>query len=145
MTSGRRVFAFAAVGAAGLAVQLATFTVLTRATGLHYALASVLGVELAVVHNFAWHERWTWADRPAASARGRLARLAGFHLSNGVVSIVGTLGFTVAFVEDAGLSPALANLTAVAATGALNFLASDRLVFASRRHETCHAKDDRLA
>jgi putative flippase GtrA len=145
MTTSGRAFAFAVVGAIGLAVQIAAFTVLTGAAGVSYPLASVLAVELAVLHNFAWHERWTWADRPAASRRVRLGRLAGFHLSNGLVSIVGTLGLTVAFVESADLPPFAANLTAVAVTGVLNYLASDRLVFVGRGHPTCHVGDDHAA
>jgi len=151
VTLRRRAFAFAAIGALGFGVQLAAFATLVHAAGLHYALASALAVELAVLHNFAWHERWTWADRPAASLAARLARLGGFHLSNGAVSIGGTLLFTVVFVEGAGLSPMLANVAAVGATGVLNFVVSDRLVFSSRpaaraaRHpalEPAHARQD---
>ena len=132
MTPGRRAFAFAAIGAIGFAVQLAAFAALVRGAGLHYALASALAVEAAVLHNFLWHERWTWADRPARSLGARLARLGGFHLSNGIVSIGGTLLFTVVFVEGAGLPPIAANAAALGATGVLNFVVSDRLVFAPR-------------
>lgn len=132
MTLRRRAVAFAAIGALGFAVQLAAFAVLVRGAGLHYALASALAVEAAVLHNFLWHERWTWADRPAGSPGARLARLGGFHLSNGLVSIGGTLLFTVVFVEGAGLPPIAANAAALGATGVLNFVVSDRLVFSSR-------------
>ncbi len=131
MTLGRRAVAFAAIGALGFAVQLAAFVALVSGAGLHYALASALAVEAAVLHNFLWHERWTWADRPAASLAARLARLGGFHLSNGLVSIGGTLLFTLVFVEGAGLPPIAANAAALAATGVLNFVISDRLVFSS--------------
>lgn len=133
MSLSHRAFAFVVIGALGMGVHLAVFTVLTQAAHLHYALASAMAVEMAVLHNFAWHERWTWSDRPAANGRERLARLVGFHLSNGMVSIVGTLLFTVAFVEGAGLPPLLASLSAVLATGVLNFVASDRLVFTGAR------------
>jgi len=132
VTLGRRAVAFAVIGAFGFAVQLAAFVALVRGAGLHYALASALAVEAAVLHNFLWHERWTWADRPARSLVARLARLGGFHLSNGLVSIGGTLLFTVVFVEGAGLSPIAANAAALGATGVLNFVLSDRLVFSSR-------------
>lgn len=146
MTRGRRAVAFAAIGALGFAVQLVAFAALVHGAGLHYALASALAVETAVLHNFLWHERWTWVDRPAASPVTRLARLGGFHLSNGLVSIGGTLLFTVVFVEGAGLPPVAANTVALAATGVLNFVVSDRLVFSSRpaarraATETVHAR-----
>jgi putative flippase GtrA len=139
--TARRLGAFVVVGAIGMAVQIAAFALLNHA-GLHYALASALAVEVAVLHNFAWHERWTWADRPVSRTRERLARLLGFHLANGLVSIGGTLLFTIAFVESAGLTPIAANVAAVGVTGILNFVASDRLVFAGRhRHDTAASTD----
>jgi len=132
MTPGRRALAFAAIGIVGFAVQVAAFAALTQAAGLHYAPASALAVELAVLHNFAWHERWTWADRPSPAPRARLARLGGFHLVNGLVSIGGNLMAIALLVEGAGLDPILANLGAMGSTGVLNFLASDRLLFIGR-------------
>jgi len=132
VTLRRRAVAFAAIGAMGFAVQLAAFVALVHGADLHYAPASALAVEMAVLHNFLWHERWTWADRPVASLAARLARLGGFHLSNGIVSIGGTLLFTVVLVEGAGLPPIAANAAALGATGVLNFVVSDRFVFPSR-------------
>ena len=34
--------------------------------GLHYLVAAMLAIELAALHNFVWHLRWTWGDRPGA-------------------------------------------------------------------------------
>jgi putative flippase GtrA len=56
--------AFNAVGLAGVAVQLACLALLVHA-GSHYLAATALAVEAAVLHNFLWHQRWTWRDRPA--------------------------------------------------------------------------------
>ena len=30
----------------------------------------LIAVEAAVLHNFGWHERWTWRDRPRAGQHG---------------------------------------------------------------------------
>ena len=35
-----------------------------------------MAVEIAVIHNFLWHERFTWADRPAGRPMQSLVRLA---------------------------------------------------------------------
>ena len=40
-----------------------------------------LAVEAAILHNFLWHERWTWSDRAAAGRR--LDRLAAFQRHRG--------------------------------------------------------------
>ena len=69
-----RWWKFNAVGAMGIVVQLAVLSVLKSGLGMNYLAATALAVEATVVHNFFWHERYTWADR-ASSAR--LARLRG--------------------------------------------------------------------
>ena len=82
---------FNAVGGIGVGVQLAALAVLRSWLKLDYLLATGLAVEIAVIHNFLWHERFTWADRPARRWRHSLLRLAKFNASNGAVSIVGNL------------------------------------------------------
>ena len=48
-----RIAAFAAVGAAGLFIQLAILAALLAA-GCPYLPATVVAVEVAVLHNFFW-------------------------------------------------------------------------------------------
>ena len=83
--------AFNLVGFGGLAVQLFTVAVLVRLLHVHYLLATAIAVELAVLHNFAWHHRWTWRDRPPSSRRDLALRLARFHALNGLVSFAGNI------------------------------------------------------
>lgn len=125
---GSRVARFVASGAVGFVVQLASLWLLTRA-GLHYLPATVLAVEAAIVTNFLWHERLTWADRPAAGPKDRAARLLRFNVMTGVTSILGMLALMAAMVELAGMPPLPANVAAVAMLSAVNFLGADRLVF----------------
>lgn len=120
---------FNAVGALGIAVQLAVLAAL-RAAALHYLGATALAVEAAVLHNFVWHERWTWRDR-AGPGLGRLVR---FHLTNGLVSIGGNLLFMRLLVGWLGLPVLPSSLGSIAACSVLNFLASDRLVFTEGRY-----------
>ena len=51
------------VGGIGIGVQFLMLFLLKSALHLDYLLATALAVEAAVVHNFIWHERYTWADR----------------------------------------------------------------------------------
>ena len=122
-----RFWRFNGIGALGFAVQLAVLAVSIR-VGLHYVVATALAVETAVLHNFLWHERWTWRDRPAAGP-ARLDRLWRFHVVNGLVSLTGNLVLMRIFVGALGMPPLPANLLAVLACALVNFGASDRLVF----------------
>lgn len=121
---------FNGVGAIGFAVQLASLAALLRA-GVPYLPATAVAVELSVLNNFLWHERWTWRDRPC-SGRARLLRLGRFHALNGLVSLGGNLLIVSALVGHAGMSPIAANVIAVFACGILNFFGADRLVFDNR-------------
>jgi putative flippase GtrA len=127
--SARRWIAFNAVGVAGLLVQLAVVAFLVRVAGWHYLVATAIGVESAVLHNFVWHQRWTWRDRPAQSARTTALRFMNFHLVNGVVSLAGNVGLTAFFSGVAGLDALVSNLIAILACSVLNFAASESFVF----------------
>jgi putative flippase GtrA len=123
---------FNTVGAVGIGVQLGALALFAGTLGLDYLKATALAVEAAVLHNFVWHERWTWADRTGAgprSWRAALNRLLRFHLSTGAISIGGNLLLMRLLVGSLGLHFLAANLLTIAACSIANFLASDRLVF----------------
>jgi len=119
---------FNAVGAMGIVVQLAALALFKSGLHVDYMPATALAVELAVLHNFAWHERWTWRDRGRGGRGGRLIR---FHLANGLVSIAVNLGLMRIFVGRFHWPYLAANMAAIAAGSVVNFLAGDRLVFRS--------------
>ncbi len=125
----RRWWAFCFVGAMGVAVQLAVLDVLINRAGLHYLLATALAVEAAVLHNFAWHERWTWCDRAQQDRRGWRKRLARFQLSTGAFSICGNAACMWVLAEVLGAPPLPSNVAAIAASSILNFLANECWVF----------------
>ncbi|MBI3261706.1 MAG: GtrA family protein [Acidobacteria bacterium] len=123
---------FNLVGAAGLLVQLGCLWLLTDGLGVPYAVALLAAVELTILHNFVWHVRWTWADRPS-SVPELLRRLARFNLTNGAISIVGNLVLMIALVELARLHYLVANLVSVSACSLANFVVGDAVVFRDRR------------
>jgi putative flippase GtrA len=112
----------------GILVQMGMLYVLTSCARLHYLVATGLAVEAAVLHNFFWHERWTWADRVQMHG-GFLRRLISFHLANGAVSLAGNLILMRYFVGTLGLNSLFANGLAIALCSILNFLAGDCIVF----------------
>jgi putative flippase GtrA len=125
----RRWAIFNAVGAMGVTVQLVALALLVHGFGLNYLSSTAIAVEASILHNFAWHHRWTWRDRPVATPRGVMARLARFHLANGAVSLAGNLLVTGALAGLLGLDPVLANAAAIATCSLVNFAAGTALVF----------------
>ena len=128
----RRVTPFITVGLIGFLVQIVTLAALTSLAHWSWLPATVLSVELAVIHNFLWHERWTWTDRTAAAASAPFARLLRFHLSNGLISIAGNALLMAWLVGILGVPAVAANALAVGAMSVLNFVMADRWVFRAR-------------
>ncbi|HEY4841536.1 MAG TPA: GtrA family protein [Terriglobales bacterium] len=122
---------FNAVGAIGIVVQLAALAILRSWLKLNYLLATAIAVEIAVLHNFVWHERFTWADRPPSRLAHSLIRLAKFNATNGAVSIVGNLLLMRLLVGQFRFNYVLSNCAAIAICSLLNFLLGDRFVFES--------------
>ena len=120
------------VGGVGIAVQLAALALFRSWVKLDYLLATALAVEIAVIHNFLWHERFTWADRPARRWRHSLFRLAKFNASNGAVSLLGNLGLMWVLVGGLKVNYVVANCFAIAVCSVVNFWLGDRFVFESQ-------------
>src|SRR5258707_6460172 len=107
---------FNVVGVFGFALQSATLFVLTHsARPVGYLAATAAAVELAVLNNFVWHQRWTWSDRPSATWGETLRRLIKFNITNGAVSIIGNLIFMSLLVGHLRLPISGANIASVAA------------------------------
>ena len=125
---GVRWLKFNFVGAVGFAVQLVALKLLLLCH-MNYLAATALAVETAVLHNFAWHERFTWKDRPGGG-RERLMRLLRFHLGNGLFSIAANLAIMWVLVSRLHMTRlVLANAIAVAVCSILNFAIGEWYVF----------------
>ena len=126
----RRTIRFYSVGAVGVGVQLGALWALASLLGWHYLAATVAATEAAVLHNFVWHIRWTWADRPGSAAE-TLRRLVRFHVTNGLVSIVGNVLLMMLLTGFFKIHYLLANAASILACALANLALSEFWVFRS--------------
>jgi putative flippase GtrA len=124
----RHFVRFNVAGFAGILLQLAMLWLLTSREGLHYQAATLLAVGVAIVHNFVWHWRWTWADR-ALTHRAAAHAFGRFALTNGAVSLVVNMMAMPLLITGAGLPPVPANLLAIAGAGLANFYLASTVAF----------------
>jgi putative flippase GtrA len=54
---------FCVVGGSGYAVNLAVYTLLLRAAGLHYLAAAACSFLVAVTNNYTWNRLWTFRNQ----------------------------------------------------------------------------------
>ena len=120
---------FNTVGLMGVMVQIAVLMFLRGVWNLHYLPATALAVEIAVLHNFCWHDRWTWSDCTATADTSVLSRLLRFNMTVGTVSIVQNLFLMELLVAGLNLHYLPANLMAIASCSTLNYFSSHWLVF----------------
>jgi len=124
-----RYWRFNLVGAMGMAVQLTALAFFNRLSSGHYLIASAAAVELALLHNFIWHLHYTWRDRRSSSAFAQLLR---FHLSNGLVSMLGNLALMRLLVRGTHLPLLAANFIAILCCSLANFCLGNRWAFAAQ-------------
>ena len=121
---------FNVVGLLGFALQSAALFVLTHtAYSIGYLAATAVAVELAVLNNFVWHQRWTWSDRPSPNRKETWRRLAKFNVTTGLVSLVGNLVLMSVLVGRLHLPITPANVITVGACSILSFFLADRIAF----------------
>ncbi len=118
---------FSVVGAMGTAIQLGALALFTRLMHGHYLCATAAAIELTLVHNFIWHSHFTWRD---AARTARIRRFLRFHLSSGLISMLGNLVLMRVLVGEAHVPVLVANIVAVLFCSIPNFLLGNSWVFA---------------
>jgi putative flippase GtrA len=135
----RRTVRFLIVGALGFGVQIAVLETLTSLAGWFWLPATILSVEVAIVHNFLWHARWTWADAWAGRRRGfavsgapfdtEVVRFVHFNVASGLTSIAGNVALTALYAGALRVPVIAANGLAVLTMAVVNFVVADRWIF----------------
>lgn len=129
MSNWTRWLRFNVVGAGGAIVQIVAIGVLAGA-GVHYAIATPAGIALALTHNFIWHRRWTWGDRPMGSGiAAGAAAFSRFAGSNGLVSVGGQTLAMALLVDGVGLPHTASAAVAIVSCSAANYALADAVTF----------------
>ncbi len=117
LISGRLV-RFSVVGALGVVVNSVALFAAHGIAGLPLLVASPLAVEVAILHNFLWNERWTFRANGLS-----LLRLGKFNLTS-LGGLLITSGVLYLLVVYAQIHYLLANLVGILLATAWNFMAS---------------------
>ena len=120
---------FSLVGFMGAILQLTLVWLLTECFGVLSTAAMLVAVEITILHNFAWHERFTWSNRSLKSWRQLALRMWRFHAGNGLVSLAGNTVLVYCLVERLKAPVLPAAIGAIVICSLANFLIADRWVF----------------
>ena len=120
---------FSLVGFMGALLQLALLSLLTKGFGFLSTAAIVVAVEITILHNFIWHERFTWSNRVLKGSRQTALRLWRFHAGNGLISLAGNTVLMYCLVERLKAPVLPAAIGAIVLCSLANFLIADRWVY----------------
>lgn len=122
-----RAVAYALVGMSGILPNLVVLTAL-EAWGVHYLVAAVVAVQVAIGWNFVGAELFIWPDRRQGAAPWRRFLLFAAIGETDLLRIP----FVVLLVGVVGFSSVAATLTTIAVSFAARYVLADRQVY--RRH-----------
>lgn len=120
---------FSLVGILGAGMQVVLFDLLLDRLHLPGPAAAPIAVELVILHNFLWHERFTWRDRRSAGLRERASQLWRFHAANGFVSLAGNTVLVYGLVQVLKMPALLSAAVAILICAPVNFVIADRWVY----------------
>ncbi|MDJ0269807.1 MAG: GtrA family protein [Aigarchaeota archaeon] len=126
-----RLVRFGGVGLSGLVVNVGLLWLLTTYVfgERFYMLSAVISIEASIINNFYWNDLWTFGDRRVSD--GWVVRLFKFHGSR-FLGMITNLAVLYLLTDLAGLYYLLSNVIAIGAGTLVNYLTSDKWVWAER-------------
>ena len=91
-------------------------------------------IELTLLHNFVWHLHYTWFERRDNLRIG--TQCIRFHLSNGMVSMIGNLILMRVLVHSARIPLLASNSIAILSCSIVNFILGSTWTFPIRERPT---------
>jgi dolichol-phosphate mannosyltransferase len=119
---------FLLVGLSGLAVNSVAFLLLYDLAHIHYLVAAVISTQFSTTWNFIFVERWVFGHRRLKT--GTWSRFWKFLVVNNLSLLLRGPAMVV-LVSYLRLSPALANVIALAAIALLRFGIADTMIWAN--------------
>lgn len=111
-------------------MQLSVLHVAHKVFEVHYLLATALAVETTLIHNFIWHECWTWKMRGQPGIGMRFVR---YQFGTGSVAMTSNLFGMRFFMGQMGLHHLIASPLSIMTSGIINFCLGEFFVFRKRR------------
>ena len=128
---------FSVVGATGVVVNLASFTIL-MAFGLSKFIASPVAIELSILSNFVFNNFWTFSDR---GGNGRIhSRALKFHIISVVALVVSYGTFLLLSMIDPTGIPQIHQAVGIVPAALINYFLNAYWTFKDDGHPGCRAR-----
>jgi putative flippase GtrA len=95
--------------------------------GIRLIPASILAIEIAIIHNFIWFRLWTWKDRPNKQPFFR--QLIKFNVATGAVDFAANVTVLWSLATIVGIHYLVANILGMIAPPFIKFWLNERFIF----------------
>ena len=126
-----RILRFAVVGCSGIVVNMVILWLLTRFAGLYYLVSSIIAIEISIINNFVWNDRWTFGRGTEHRGRRFSSRIALFHAVSAGGAVINWL-ILFALTQFAGIFYLISNLAGILAGFTWNYLLNRNLTWKRR-------------
>jgi dolichol-phosphate mannosyltransferase len=117
-----RFLKFCLVGASGYLVNMFFLWLFYGKLRMFLLLSSFLAIQIAILNNFLWNDKWTWREKREPGAKPFFKRLAKFAMASDFVSApVNLLGVWI-FLNLLEWHYLFSNFLAISLGVILNFL-----------------------
>jgi dolichol-phosphate mannosyltransferase len=126
-----KILRFGLVGCTGIAVNMGLLWILTGFAGVYYLVSSAVAIEISILNNFLWNDRWTFGGGRAHRGRSFVSRLGLFHaISVGGAAINWLV--LLALTQFAGVFYLVSNLAGILAGFVWNYLVNRNVTWKRR-------------
>lgn len=120
---------FNLVGWLGMVVNSGCLYFFKGILGVPLIPASLLSIEIAIIHNFIWHRYWTWKDRKSDHPLPFLKQLIVYNLMTGLVDLVVNVTILWVLTTFFGVYYLIANIAGMIMGPFIKFWLNEKIIF----------------
>lgn len=124
---------FILVGWIGMIVNSGCLYLFKGVLGFPLIPASLMAIEIAIVHNFFWHRNWTWRDRNGDENQSLLRQLLTYNLMTGSVDLVANVTVLWLLTTFLGIYYMIANIAGMIVGPFIKFWLNEKVIFKEMR------------
>lgn len=124
---------FLVVAWLGMGVNTACLYLFKGVLHIRIIPASMMAIEIAIIHNFIWMRYWAWRDRQDRPPF--LKQLLLYNVATGAVDLAANVSVLWALSTFFGVHYLLANILGMAAGPFIKFWLNEKLIFREKRHD----------
>jgi putative flippase GtrA len=123
---------FLLVGWIGMIVNSSCLYLFKGILGFPLIPASLMAIEIAIIHNFFWHRHWTWRDRNGDKSQSFSKQLLTYNLMMGSVDLVVNVSILWVLTTVFGVHYLISNIVGMMCGPLIKFWLNEKVVFRKR-------------